>query len=262
MEKAFHVQNISQLQHFPAGFSRLYFGNETCERLIPSTEEVQKAKQFCKQKGISFSLVTPFCTDAGLAKLKPLLPTLFPEDELIANDFGVLKFASPSRAVKVAGRLLNKQARDPRIASFKQMPSGLLRHLSQSQASSPQFLKILSGLGARRVELDNLAQGIGTDLSKTGFSASLYFPLVFVAATRMCLLANAGKISDSKKAGILPCAQECSQFHFKLTNSCFPKPLLLTGNAIFFENESIPSEKELASLGIDRLVSNKAIAES
>ena len=261
MEKALHLESISQLQPFPSGFSRLYFGNETCERLIPTPSELKQAKSFCSQNNLSFSLVTPFCTDAGIAKLKPLLSILSKEDELVANDFGVLKFASSSKAVPVAGRLLNKQARDPRIPSFKHS-SELLEHLSQSQASSPQFLKILSSLGAKRVEFDNLPQGIGTSLTGTGFSASLYCPLVFVAATRMCLLAGAGKISSSNKVGILPCAGECSQFSFRLTNKSFPKPLLLVGNAVFFENGVFPNEEELSSIGIDRLVTNRVQAKS
>lgn len=261
IEKALHIESVSQLQPLPPGFTRLYFGNETCERLIPSTEDIQKAKQFCKEKEISFSLVTPFCTDAGLSKVRSLLSLLSEGDELIANDFGVLKIAHSSKALPVAGRLLNRQSRDPRIASFRDFPPDMLRHLSMSQASSPSFLKILSSFGARRVGLDNLLQGISTDLSKTGFSGSLYFPIVFISATRMCLLAQAGRISASNKAGIIPCSKECSQFRFRLKNSCFPKPLFLKGNALFFENASLPKEKELDSLGIDRLVSNSGMME-
>ncbi len=259
MEKAIHIQSISQLGSLAPGFSRVYFGSETCERLMPMPDELKQAKSFCAQNNLAFSLVTPFCTDAGIAKLKHLLPILSGEDELIANDFGALRLAKQHDIQLVAGRLLNKQARDPRIPSFKHS-NELLEYLSQSQASSPQFLKILSSLGVKRVELDNLLQGIGTDLGGTGFAASLYTPLVFVAATRMCLLANAGKISASKEVGILPCNQECSQFQFKLTNPCFPKSLLLTGNAVFFENEGIPDEKELLARGINRLVANKTLS--
>ena len=77
MEKAIAIESLSQLEKpFKAGFSRLYFGAETCETKIPSVQEVKKAKSFCKKHGLAFSLVSPFCTDSGLKKLQSLFPLL------------------------------------------------------------------------------------------------------------------------------------------------------------------------------------------
>jgi len=262
MEKAIAVKNLKQLEKsFSSGFSRIYFGAETCERKIPCLNEVKKAKKFCEQNNACFSLLTPFVTDAGLKKLEPIFSILSSEDEIIANDFGVLYKAAKHEAVPVAGRLLNKQFRDPRIASFTGMPKELLSHLSLSQASSPGFRTLLSHFGVKRFELDNLLQGIGTSLKGTGFSASLYYPFVFISATRFCLLANCGKLSASKKVGIFPCSRECEKFSFKLSNAAFPKPVLLSENALFFENKSIPPKKDLACIDIDRIITNKLLMQ-
>jgi len=257
MEKAIAVETVSQLKNLSSkGFDRLYFGSEACETKIPSVQEAKKAKQFCEKNKLAFSLVTPFCTDFGLNKVKEIFSILSKEDEVVCNDFGVLKEAGRHKPEAIVGRLLNKQFRDPRIASFKGQAA---EHLSLSQASMPQFRKLLSSLGVKRVELDNLLQGIGTSLKDTGFSASLYHPIVFVSATRMCLLANAGKISGYKKVGVFGCGKECDRFKFKLGNKAMPKKLFLIGNGLFFENNSLPEEKELLAKGIDRTVNNKAL---
>ena len=266
MEKALVVKNFKQLEKFFSSnkfpeFSRIYFGAETCERKIPSLDEVKEAKKFCEKNNTGFSLLTPFVTDAGIKKLEPIFSILSSDDEIIANDFGVLCKSVKHEAIPVAGRLLNKQFRDPRIASFTSVPKELLSHLSLSQADCPSFRTLLSSFGVKRAELDNLLQGIGTNLKGTGFSASLYYPFVFIAATRFCLLANCGKLSESKKVGIFSCGHECEKFSFKLNNTAFPSNLLLSENALFFENNTLPSEKELASIGVDRIVSNKVLMQ-
>lgn len=259
MEKAILAESIALLERLSLeGISRVYFGQETCERKIPLPQECSDAKRFCEKNSLGFSLLTPFATDAGAKKLKRLFSLLSPEDEIIANDFGVMEEAKACKATVVAGRLLNRQFRDPRIASFHAMPQELLGHLSLSQAGSLEFRAILSSFGVKRVELDNLLQGTGTNLAGTGFSASLYYPFAFVSATRMCLLAGSGRIQESKKVGIFECGRECQKFRFRLTNEFFPKGLLLSGNALFFENEILPNPKELSSKGIDRLVINRA----
>ena len=227
-EKAVAVESISQLQKIlPKEFSRLYFGTETCERKIPSLQELEKAKKFCEQNRLTLSLATPFATDSGIKKLEPLLEQLSKEDELIVNDFGVLQLASDCEAEPVCGRLLNKQFRDPRIAFFENMPKEMMEHLSVSQASTKAFRKILSNFGVHRIELDNLLQGIATNLKGTGFKASLHAPLVFVAATRMCLLANSGKLSEIKNVGVVECNRECAGSGFSLKNDSIEKISIL-----------------------------------
>lgn len=263
MEKAAAVESFSQLEKISlAGISRIYFGSETCEKKIPSAAEVKQAMAYCKKRSLGFSLMSPFCTDFGIARLKKIFPLLSEEDEIIANDFGVLLSAKKCNAQIVAGRLLNRQSRDPRIASLKgNVPEEMLEHLSLSQASLSEFRKILSSFSVKRVELDNLLHGIGTSISGTGFSASLYFPMVFVSATRLCLSAGAGKIGESKKLGIFPCGQECGQFSFALKNPAFHSRLFIAGNALFFENNSLPNESELEKKGIDRIVENAILLQ-
>jgi len=263
IEKAIAVESLLQLKKAQTkGFQRLYFGSETCERKIPSPQELEKALALAQKQNLKFSLLTPFCTDAGIKKIKALLPALSPKDELIVNDFGVLCISKECKPEPVAGRLLNKQFRDPRIPSLKgKFPEELVRHLSLSNASLPKFRKILSQFEVRRFELDNLLQGIGTSLAGTKFSASLYHPFALISATRMCIPANCGKISQNQSIGVLSCSKECLSFKFKLSHKAFPKPLYIIGNALFFENTALPPEPELAEKGINRIVTNSPLLQ-
>ena len=254
LEKAIFVEGMQQLQEQDLSpYSRIYFGHETCDRRIPSLNEFSRAKEFCSKQKLSFSLVSPICTNQGIKMLLPLLEQLSGEDELIVNDFGVLQLASKQTKAKVvAGRILNRQYRDPRIAFLKNPPQEMLHHLRLSHASSQLFLSLLKKSHVQRVELDNLLQGIETDLSSTGFHASLYHPFVFVSATRLCLTANCDKLSHAKKVGIFPCGKECVNYSFILENKELKRPLYLFGNALYFENKKLPSA--LNKKGIDRLV--------
>ncbi|MBN2067368.1 MAG: hypothetical protein JW744_02780 [Candidatus Diapherotrites archaeon] len=260
IEKALFISSPSQLGLFRDSFQRIYFGQEFCERLLPSKKDLLKVKSFCSKKGISLSLVTPILTDAGLENALALSRLLLPEDEIIVNDYGLLHALQNPRPVLVAGRLLNRQFRDPRIASFRgKVSDSFFMHLQQSHAASPEFQSFLLENSFARAELDNLLQGIGTDLSKSQLHASLYFPFVFVSLTRMCLSANCNSVSFQGKVGVFPCSRECQSFQFNLKSSFFPNELLLFGNAVLFKNSALPKEPELLSMGIDRLVTNKAL---
>ncbi len=261
-ESAILIETTAGLSSAVSGkHDRIYFGHETCERRIPSSAELNEAKKFCNKNGFALSLMTPFCTNSGLKKIRPLLNLLSKQDEVIVNDFGILKTVSEkSKAEPVCGRLLNRQYRDPRIAEFKNAPKPMLEHLSKSHTSTPQFISLLKSFGVKRAELDNLLQGIGTDLAGTGFKASLYFPLVFISATRLCLTANCTSFSKAKNIGIFPCKKECIEFSFRLENPEFKQPLYLIGNALYFKNNSMP--KELFKKGIDRIVTSEKLPPS
>lgn len=263
IEKALFVEDRSQLNQHRAAFSRIYFGTEFCERLLPSIKDFLAVKKFCEGADAKLSFVTPYLTDSGLRRVLPLVRLLSSSDELVLNDYGLLRAAEDTKARLVAGRLLNRQFRDPRILSFKgRVPKDFYQHLTQSNALSKEFQQFLLRHRIERAELDNLAQGISTDLSKSKLSGSLYFPFVFVSTSRMCLSANCDKISFYNKVGVLPCNRECMRYQFRLENALFPKNLFLFGNTIFFKNESLPKEKALLAKGIDRLVTNRTLMQS
>ena len=257
MEETLFVTKKQDLKYWNGKYTRLYFGNEFCQRLIPTKEDLGYVIGFVKKNNIKLSFVTPYVTDEGIEKLEPLLELLnkkLPESEVIINDYGALELMQEKKLKlkPVLGRLLTKQKRGPRIINIMgKLPKPAIEHFRKSNAEVPIFQEFLIKNGFERVELDNLLQGIGDDVSESKIKASLYHPYAYVTTTRFCLTA----ICDKKNVipGIYPCKKECQRYGpFKLTNKNMPVPLLLKGNTQFFENKKLP--EGLEEKGIGRLV--------
>jgi len=95
--------------------SRLYFGQEFCEHLIPSPEELRQAVYFARQLGWAFTYVTGYLTRDGITRTRANLDALveLEGEEVVVNDRGllsVLRRDYPS-LTPVMGRLLVRQTR-------------------------------------------------------------------------------------------------------------------------------------------------------
>ena len=75
MEKALYTlkysrNNIADLlesREFP--FDRIYYGDEGCENLLPSINELKKLLKKCSRSGVKITLVTPvLMSDNGIRK--------------------------------------------------------------------------------------------------------------------------------------------------------------------------------------------------
>src|SRR5262245_50907938 len=103
-------------------FSRCIYGNEFCEHLIPSTQQLEAVLQSARDRGLSLTFVSPYVSDEGIETLRPLLELLNnapTECEVVFNDWGVLNLLQSEfpRLTPVQGRLMNKSLRDPRVTS-------------------------------------------------------------------------------------------------------------------------------------------------
>jgi hypothetical protein len=253
MENAIFISKINDLEYATEGYSRLYFGNEFCERLLPSKNELKQVLDFSLEKGLNFSLVTPFVTNKGLGLLDHLLPLLNRNDEVVFNDWGVLELIHSNRLKPVLGRLLTKQKRGPRIINVKEKsPSELMEYFMSSNTEAPIIQEFLIKNNIERVELDNLLQGINQDFSNKRIKASLYYPFLYLTTTRRCIINSCDIISKKDKIGIYPCNKECQKYTVEKENENIPVKLVLKGNTHFFVNNNLP--EELENKGINRLV--------
>ena len=129
MEKAIFITNPANLKYYKPGFSRIYFGSEFCQTLIPTVESLERALDFARSKNLEFSFVTPFVTESGLYCLEEIfgfLESRVENCEVIVNDWGVLEVLSRRYKgfVLSLGRLLTRQGRDPAMGRVlkKQLP--------------------------------------------------------------------------------------------------------------------------------------------
>lgn len=234
--------------------SRLYFGQEFCERLLPGKSDMEKALEFADKHEMEFTFVTPFVTERGLEMWEELLEHLHnlnPGVEVVINDLGIFHLIREKHTdfKPVLGRLLTKQKRGPRILRLQgKVPDEMIDHFRRFNADVPQVSGFYQKLGFTRIELDNTLQGISRD---GDMPASLYFPYIYVSTTRMCLTNNCDDRKESLRA-IFPCKKECQKIHFRISHREIPVDVIVAGNTQFIHNDRLP--ENLEELGIDRLI--------
>ena len=282
MEKAVFITKISQLKCVNHGYNRLYFGNEFCERLIPNTSDLERVLSFVNKNKLDLSLVTPYVTNYGLERLKPLFELLKDagiSPEIIINDFGVVNLINCKypNLVPVLGRLLTKQKRGPGLKKLikreirprlikdhknpkiralvfqKKLPLDLDTYYKGSNASSvPIIHNFLISQRIHRIELDNTGQGLFLELPQNRISASIYLPYVYISTTFFCLTSGCGQ-KNKLLLKIKPCNKQCQKYIFKLRHKTMPKVIYLKGNTQFYKNTRTQF-RQWQKLGVDRIV--------
>ena len=168
-ERALFISRTEALQYLSDEYQRLYFGDEFCERLLPTRRELEEVMALAADRGLAFTLVTPYVTEAGLKKVSLLAERLPKGTEVVFNDWGVfrvLKTRFPN-LLPVMGRLLTKIKRGPRIAGFlERLPSEALAHLRRTNLGVPVYQAFLKENGIRRAELDHAVKAMARALGE------------------------------------------------------------------------------------------------
>lgn len=228
------------------GFDRLYFGSESCENCLPTVEAILRAEKIAKNKGLSFTLVTPICTEKGLDYLSnKILPAINKKGmEISCNDFGVLHFLTklPFRGTIALGRLLAKSKKWP--LGF--IPPEFLKTIKHSPYGFTEYQDYLKQNKVKVIEIDNRAEGYDSDLQKIPFKIAMHIPFVYLTSGRMCFLAGQEKNKEQKFGISNECKQYCNQQLVEINDQFYSN-----GRTVYCLNNKI-DQKILKS--IDRLV--------
>ncbi len=258
MEQVLYISKPGNLKYFRKDFTRLYFGQEFCQRLIPTMEQLEEVLLFSEKENLHFTFVTPYVTNQGLQRLEELIGFLAEKKkdaEIVFNDWGVFQFIREEfgSLVPVMGRLLNKSKRGPRIMNIlDKVPDETRDFYRGSNLDVPAVGRFLKQQGIYRVEFDNLLQGLSLENADREIHKSIYMPFVFVSTTRFCLSSSCDSTGMTDYVGITDCKRECQKYTFDLDNPAMGLPLFRKGNTVFFLNEKTP-EKVLNS-SVDRVV--------
>lgn len=228
------------------GYQRLYFGAEFCSWAFPPRAQIEQALQASRERGLSFTLVTPVLREESLGELRQLFLALQNQlragDELVISDFGALELVREllPQVIVVLGRSLSGQKRGPRIEGLP-LSAEALTYFRQGRWYNAEAVRLLAELGIVRVELDNLLQGL--EPLPAALQGTLHTPYALVTSSRNCPF-------HADKSG-QRCSVSCGEV-FRLTTAQTPHALLQAGNSQFLELAVLPAELPL--LGIDRLV--------
>ncbi len=258
LEKAIHITNLKNLKYFQKDeYQRIYWGVEFCQNLIPALVDTGKILRFVKENNLKFTMVTPFVTEQGLKRLKETF-SWFREKkigaEVVVNDWGVLECLHREFHGSfeiVLGRLLVRQQRDPVTKNvLEKQPPFAIRGKDgkinivihkvpdqqyqdgarQSYVNSPFAQDLLAGFGVKRVELNNLLQGL--NLKGIRLKKSLYTPFVNISTGRFCPM----ETRCQKIYRINVCKRECQKYYGLLRKKTIPKIIYKRGNTTFYKN--------------------------
>jgi len=240
------------LRHLPgAAPSRVYVGNETCERLLPTPRAIGAWVASAREGRLALSLVLPPLSRDGLAKAEEAVRALegVEASEVVANDWGTvhrLRSLHPGLEI-VLGRLTHKMLRDPRLADYfdsPQAPMAARSALCRSGELTPGFRSLMERYGIGRREIDPFLQPLEEgEWEDRPSLLSIHLPYQFVTMGRACLLGAMHREATGKFIPGASCRSECQEYavEFRLPvpgGNGAGKHLLNRGNAYY---HAVPS---------------------
>ncbi len=216
--------------------SRVHFGNEFCERLLPSRAGLESAIKLISAAGVGFSLVAPMLTDDGLDTTQQLLEALPDDSEVAANDWGLMRLVRrrfPGLRLS-AGRLLCRMLKEPRAPSAKYM------ELGGHGFMNPGFEGLLRSFGVSRLEIDVPPFATVEDLRAPNHRLSVHVPFGFTTVGRICRIGSLHQPPTRKFATGHNCARECLTYVTAMESPREPRGsdirVFQRGNTIFYRH--------------------------
>jgi hypothetical protein len=223
--------------------SRVYLGNEFCPYLAWSQDELLKGAQLASSAGLELTVVFAPQWESSLDRSLGLVKTLLnnhPETEVVANDWGFLAALAALSVKGVAGRLLYKAKRNPRL-SRATLPTGLpegsdnreevlqrqLAEWALLPSDSPWLAEWLNQLATTRVEVELVPQGLKCD-TENPLPLSLHVPWTYITGGGHCpvaVLKNEGATTS--------CARGCRNTIVEATYPTRTWPLRQAGHTVF-----------------------------
>ncbi|CAA7612307.1 hypothetical protein [Magnetospirillum sp. SS-4] len=185
--------------------TRFHLGSEFCETLLPTEIQLRQAVAAVGAAGLGVALATPVLSVAGMEALAGLLPHLPPGTEVIANDWGCVGLLRESRPdlVPVAGRLLCKMVKDPRL------PSAEWTRLYPHGIHSGPFGAVLARMGVERIEMDAPPFARMEDFRSGRVRVSVHAPYGFSVKGRACRIGSLSAEPGDKFVSGQECRREC-----------------------------------------------------
>ncbi|MCL1822467.1 MAG: hypothetical protein FWG22_06555 [Prolixibacteraceae bacterium] len=250
---------------------RIYFGHETCEKLLPQFDEIEDLLEICEKRNLELSFVTPFLTDAGIEKVMRFLERLQSAKrhfEIVISDWGLLNLLTSNRVgTPVAGRFLIGQHTDFRLKRLsdertedkilsmngsyyrlmhRKISPELSDHISACTLLKNRTSAYFCMLEIDRFELSNTLVPIKLS-GDENFHFSLHTPYVPLSVFKTC--PEGFELGKSRKSCNF---RNCRRNREKWTNPGSGQEILCIDNALWYCNPEY--ESQLQDPRIDRVV--------
>ncbi len=249
------ASNLPQGQAFELEQIRL--GNEFCERLIPSVGQIGKAIAVADKLQLGFALVISNLTDRGLEKIERILPLLPDDSEVVVNDWGTASYISTAYpALKlIAGRLLCKHLKEPRIATPEEDP------VVKWPVENEYFLTVLADLNIQSAEVDLAPHTRPPDHKMEHISIGLHLGRGYSARSQVCSIGSLHQFDEDKFSPGHQCLRECLDYIVRVPQLIYPQTEQLQmyqRGTTWFYNYSDRMKQSIATVierqSIDRVI--------
>ncbi|RLA81143.1 MAG: hypothetical protein DRG78_09715 [Epsilonproteobacteria bacterium] len=194
----------------------IYFGNSSCEHLMPTIKDIVEVKEMIKPKKYNFVFVFAPLSEFSFPKAIEILEYLNNfSSEVVVNDFGTLNLALKYKNIKpILGTNFTKSIKKA-FDSNIQDDIDILHHLEFEVKEVREFYK---GLGVGRISCENL--NIDTAFLKQSpyLYLDLYYPYIYISNSKACQIATNFKNEDGTFVND-DCHKYCTQVSCDFKNS-------------------------------------------
>lgn len=248
----------SELASIPVErISRVHFGNEFCQRLLPSARALTAALGAASSRGFAFGLALPPLTDAGLDRAGALLALLPEGTEVTLNDWGLVRRLNRrfGHLKSTVGRLLCRVLKEPRA------PSAAYLELGGHGFMTPGFEGLVGRLGVGRLEMDVPPFACSDDMRVSHGKLAVHVPFGFATTGRICRIGNLCRPMKRKFATGHVCARECLTYRTILAGGAgratASSGIFQRGNTLFYRHTAAMAAAVCGAISagsVDRLV--------
>ena len=205
----------------------VYFGNSSCEHLLPQIKEIVEAREFCKKRHYNFVFVFPPLSQHKMEDARFICEMLNYENgcEVVVNDIGVLQLVLEHKNLKpILGLNFTKIIKNAFLDNTTQSDisktqlknqQDLLSHCEFENSSVREFYK---SLGVGRFSLENVGVDVSFLQETPKMQVDLYYPYITLANSKACDIA--GSFEDERGYFAYDeCSKYCNFASLEFTHS-------------------------------------------
>jgi len=230
-----------------AKVTRVYLGNEFCPLAVPGVASVERMTREAVDAGLDVSLVLGPLSESRQSFFLSLVgqceracPGRL---EVVGNDWGTMAALSGHAVIPVAGRMLFRMKRLPRLSAetVPDVPDGVsgdelkkrqLASLAEFPGTSPWFREFAGRLGFCRMDTELLPQGIRF-VREPDVALSLHVPYTYVTGGATCPHLASG---ERTVKGQQSCGLECRTMYVEAQYPYKTRPLFEVGGTVFMNS--------------------------
>ncbi|WP_419770307.1 MAG: hypothetical protein ACNI3C_00495 [Candidatus Marinarcus sp.] len=194
----------------------IYFGNSSCEHLIPTIKELIEARSFCEQRHYNFVFVFPPVSQNKSEEVRYICELLAnkPNTEVVVNDIGVLNIVLENKNLKaILGVNFTKVIKNSFLDNVSQYDISKIQLQNQKELLSHcefeniEVREFYKSLDIKRVSIENI--NLNTEFFDTvpKMQCDFYYPNITIANSKACDIA--GCFEDERGYFV---KEECSKY--------------------------------------------------